>query len=328
MNTTSQPHLNPTPSPFPSSRYTAKDWDEVRIAFGSSILVDTALSSLAQNLEGLAWPLSGRDERPSKYIDLSYAEMREMLALSGQSPRVADYLIGILKETLSFDEPFGDMVVQSEVSTSRDNPLVKNLAKLKIPADFPVTLTALSPETLLFCSLEGVTTLGEFAFMAQRMAGTVIVGGDFRGLLNALSIIDEKTLARYLPFRPGSTGLHYLEGLAQGIGAQPVAIQAALARKLKMELPEAAEELARGVSDEQLAKAKSDLLLHATTLRGYCAEEYAELQAQIAAGTSPRRLVAVLCDPAIEVVVADLITPAAPKTEAGLFARLARWFKK
>ncbi len=41
---------------------TAKDWDEVRSAFATSIMVDTALSSLAQNLDGPDWPIKGKDE--------------------------------------------------------------------------------------------------------------------------------------------------------------------------------------------------------------------------------------------------------------------------
>ena len=122
----------------PASRYTARDWDEVRIAFASSILADTPLSSLAQNLEGADWPLRGEDETPSGYIALNYQEMRERLALCGQHPRLADHLIEILKETLAFDDPFGEMVVQGEQAAIRDNPLIKNLAKLGIPEDFPV----------------------------------------------------------------------------------------------------------------------------------------------------------------------------------------------
>jgi len=43
-----------------SSLFTAKDWDEVRSAFASSIMVDTALSSLAQNLDGPDWPVKSK----------------------------------------------------------------------------------------------------------------------------------------------------------------------------------------------------------------------------------------------------------------------------
>lgn len=326
MNTISPVVVRRTQSPFITSRYTAKDWDEVRMAFGSSILVDTGISSLAQNLEGPGWPLQGRDEVPASYIDLSFDEMRERLALHGQPPRVADQLIDILKETLAFDNPFGEMVTQAEVVQPEDNPLMKNLAKLKIPVDFPVILTALSPETLMFCRLEKINTLGEFAIAAQRMAGSVIVGGDFRSLLNALSHVDERTLARYLPFRPGTKGLHYIEGLAQSVYSQPVEIQAALAKQLKQPLPEAAEELARSVSADELAKARGRLHLHASALRSFCEEEFMDLKRQIAAGVNVRRLVTVLGDPATEVVVADMINPVRPT--GGFFARLLKMWRK
>lgn len=326
MNTTRSLPPRRTQSPFAIHRHTPQTWDEVRLSFSSSILVDTSLNSLAQNLEGVDWPLQGRDETPAAYIDLSFDEMRERLALRGQPPRIADQLIDILRETLAFDNPFGEMVTQSAASGEGENPLVKNLEKLKIPGEFPITLTSLAPETLLFCRLENIRTLGEFALAAQRMAGSVIVGGDFRTLLNALSNIDERTLAHYLPFRPGSKGIHYIEGLALGVVAQPVEIQAALALELKQTLPEAAQELARSVSAKQLAQAKTELRVHANALHGFCMEDYTELQRLLAAGVNPRSLVAVLGDSVIEAVVADLITPP-PVRPTGLKARLLRWWR-
>jgi len=326
MNTPSSLPPRRTQSPFATHRHTPQTWDEVRMSFSSSILVDTSLNSLAQNLEGLDWPLQGRDETPAAYIDLSFDEMRERLALRGQPPRVADHLIDILRETLAFDNPFGDMVTQSEAAGDGENPLVKNLEKLKIPGEFPITLTSLAPETLLFCRLENIRTLGEFALAAQRMAGSVIVGGDFRTLLNALSNIDERTLAHYLPFRPGSKGIHYIEGVALGVVSQPVEIQAALALELKQSLPEAAQDLARTVSAKQLAQAKAELRAHANAMQGFCMEDYTEVQRLIAAGVNPRSLVAVLGDSVIEAVVADMITPP-PVRRDGLKARLLRWLR-
>ena len=47
----------------------------------------------------------------------------------------------------------------------------------------------------------------------------MIIGGDFRKLLNALSNLDEATLADILPFRKGSKGLHLVEALAQATRA-------------------------------------------------------------------------------------------------------------
>jgi hypothetical protein len=198
---------------------TVKDWDEVRTAFASSIMVDTALSSLAQNLDGPDWPIKGKDETPAKYIDHNFEEVQELLQLKGQSPERVDQLVSILKETLAFDSPFGEMVEQTASASARENPLLKNLAKLGIPENFPITLTALEPGTLEFCKLEGLTTLGEFAVFAQNMSQNVIVGGDFRKLLNALSHVDEAALTEMVPFRRGGKGLHLVEALAKAARA-------------------------------------------------------------------------------------------------------------
>ena len=195
--------------------YTEKDWDDIRTAFASSIMVDTQISSLAQNLDGPVWPVKAKDETPSRYIDLNYGEALELLALKGQPADRLDLLISIMKETLAFDSPFGDMVEQTEAAAVRDNPLLKNMARIGVPENFPISLTALSPDTVEFCKLEKLKTLGEFAVFAQGMSQNVIIGGDFRKLLNALSNLDEATLTEILPFRKGSKGLHLVEALGQ-----------------------------------------------------------------------------------------------------------------
>jgi hypothetical protein len=201
-------------------KFNAKDWDEVRSAFATSIMVDTSINSLAQNLDGPEWPIKGKDETPAKYLDLGYEEVVELLQLKGQSPERLDQLIGILKETMAFDSPFGDMVEQTQAASERENPLLKNMTKAGIPEDFPITLTALDPGTIDFCKAEGLSTLSEFAVFAQNMSQNVIVGGDFRKLLNALSHIDEAALAEVLPFRRGHKGLHLVEAMAQAVRAK------------------------------------------------------------------------------------------------------------
>src|SRR5688500_5315089 len=193
---------------------TAKDWDDVRSAFATSIMVDTALNSLAQNLDGPEWPIKNKEDTPAKYIDLSFEEVVEFLQLKGQKPEQLDQLVAILRETLAFDNPFGDMVEQTQSAADRDNSLRKNLAKLGIPENFPIELTSLEPSTIEFCKLEHLSTLGEFAVFAQSMSQSVIVGGDFRKLLNALSHVDEGALAEALPFRRGHKGLHLVEAVA------------------------------------------------------------------------------------------------------------------
>jgi hypothetical protein len=231
---------------------TSAQWDEVRTAFASSIMVDTSISSLAQNLDGPDWPIKGKDETPAKYIDHSFEEVAELLQLKGQSPDRIDQLIAILKETLAFDSPFGDMVEQTQAAEARDNPLLKNLAKLGIPENFPIALTALEPGTLEFCKLEKLTTLGEFAVFAQNMSQNVIVGGDFRKLLNALSHVDEAALAEVLPFRRGGKGLHLAEALAQAARAPDAVARAELATTwFRDELAALEKELAAGGSLER-----------------------------------------------------------------------------
>jgi hypothetical protein len=200
---------------MPEETYNEKDWDDIRTAFASSIMVDTQISSLAQNLDGPVWPVKSKDETPSRYIDLTYAEALELLALKGQPAEKLNLLISILKETLAFDSPFGDMVDQTEAASARDNPLLKNMARINVAENFPISLTALSADTVEFCKLEKLKTLGEFAVFAQGMSQNVIIGGDFRKLLNALSNLDEATLTEILPFRKGSKGLHLVEALGQ-----------------------------------------------------------------------------------------------------------------
>jgi hypothetical protein len=201
-------------------KFNAKDWDDVRCAFASSIMVDTSINSLAQNLDGPEWPIKAKDETPSRYLDLTYDEVIEVLQLKGQKPERIDQLIGILRETMAFDSPFGDMVEQTQAASERDNPLLKNLTKLNISENFPITLTALEPDTISFCKAEGLSTLGEFAVFAQNMSQNVIVGGDFRKLLNALSHVDESSLAEVMPFRRGHKGLHLVEAMAQAARAK------------------------------------------------------------------------------------------------------------
>jgi hypothetical protein len=218
MNPLDANSVPPVPAaPVKAPRYTAQQWDQVRGAFCSSILADTSLNSLAQNLEGQAWPLTGPSEVPSAYLDLSWSELRESLALRGQPPAVADLLLSILEETLAFDAPFGDMLAPSKTASVEENPVVKNLAKLKIDSAFPVGLTALSADTLVFCQLENLKTVGELALAAQRMAGAVIVGGDFRALLNALSNIDEAEIARLTELTEAAGRIDVTENLGQDV---------------------------------------------------------------------------------------------------------------
>jgi hypothetical protein len=222
---------------MPETVYTAKDWDQVRVAFATSIMVDTSINSLAQNLDAPEWPIKGKEETPAAYIDLDFAEARALLEIKGQSPERIHRLIGILKETLAFDNPFGDMVAQAAEHEKKDNPFLKNLSRLGIKEDYPIRFCVLSADTLEFCRREKIDTLAQFAIFAEQMSQTVIVGGDFRRLLNALANVDEQVLSEILPFRRGTKGLHLPEAAAQALKApNPAARVQELAVWFKPEL--------------------------------------------------------------------------------------------
>lgn len=288
-------------------KYTSEEWDAVRKSFGSSIMVDTSLNSLAQNLDMPDWPLAGT-ETPSKYVDLTFDELTSLRDFVAQ-PELADHLITILKETLAFDEPFGEMVVSGNADPEKDNPILKNLSKLGIPEDFPMALVALTTETREFCTLENLLTLKQFALFAQNMAQSVIVGGDFRALLNALSHVDEKTLALYLPFRPGTRGVHLIEGIALAVRAYPGTTQAGLARAFGARL--GAEDAAKAsiASQLEIEGAAKILADHTAAYVEYFASDLAILQQQLNEGVALGRLATVLNDPIAESIVTSVLKP-------------------
>src|SRR6185295_3210365 len=106
-------------------------------------------------------------------------ELLMLPEIAGSSAK-ADHLIGILKETLAFDDPFGDMVTQVEQSSSKENPILKTLGRLSIPEKYPLALANFSEGTRIVCASEGVKTIGEFANLGQQMSTRVVLGGDFR----------------------------------------------------------------------------------------------------------------------------------------------------
>jgi hypothetical protein len=318
--------------------FTEKDWDEIRMAFHTSIMVDTSLVSLAQNLDTDEWPFPTADETPAKYIDLSYAELSRTLALAGSSESL-NHLITILRDTMAFDNPFGEMVQQTEVHREKDNQLLKNFAKVDIPESYPIGLTQLSTETIEFCQRENLTTLGQFAVFAQSMSKTVIVSGDFRKLLNALSHIDENALAELMPFRPASKGLHLPEALALPINVLAPAMRYALLRNFGAQLTREEADEADTLSEEDVTATAAVLRARADQFFAWFADELAELKAQIAEGGSIERYLMVLNDPVAETLVNVLlqtqIKPAPPapeekkaKKSAGFFGSLGRLFGK
>lgn len=324
---------------MPDTKITPKDWDDVRAAFATSIMINTSLSSLAQNLDGPDWPIKGKDETPAAYVDYNHEEVLEMLALKGQDASRFDQLVAILRDTLAFDAPFGEMVEQVAASAEKDNPFLKNLARLGVPEDLPLSLVMLSADTKEFCTLEQLKTIGEFAVFAQTMSQNVIVGGDFRELLNGLAHVDEEGLQKFLPLRTGEKGVFLLEALAAAYRARPDRIRAALGKRFGVRLGASVGGTAVNLSEAELAECERALREDAALAVAWFASQIADIKREVIAGQSLARILSTLKDPETETIVAALLEPhlSLPgsardaKTDAprekkrGFFARLFGW---
>lgn len=295
----------------PQTRTAPEQWDELRLAFHGSVMLEIPLSSLAQNIDGCTWELEGPDEKPSAYIDLDHAEVIARLRAKGMPAGMLDNLADILRNTLAFDDSFGDMVaIAGRVET---DPVARNLERLRIPDDFPIPLCAFTPATIEFCRRESIDTLAQFLDFSRRASRHLLIGGEFRDLLKAIAHIDEATLARLLPFRPKSTGLHLVESLALVVRPLPLEERMRLAR--------------------DPASASPELLEQAGLRMRYFADSAQRLQAAIDAGSPMARLVVSLDDLSLEAAVAALLErllappkPAAPAAQPakprGLLRRL------
>ncbi len=295
---------------------TAAQWDEVRVAFHGSLLGEIALSTLAQNIDGCTWCGDDPAECPAAYIDLPREEVLARLAARGLPPSSLDELVAILRGTLSFDESFGEMLEIAGKSEARSDVVARHLERLGIPATFPVSLCALSPGTLDFCAREQILTVWDFLHFARGASRQVIIGGEFKDLLNAVTHIDEDTLATLLPYRKKTSGLHLVE---------------ALGLLLSRLGPEARLIIARSP-----AAAPGELRAEVARRIAYFSDQAAQLRAQLQNGIPLSRLVVSLDDLSAEAAVAALLglylTPTAelaPVPEKPFHHRsLFRWFRK
>ena len=316
------------------AKFNSTEWDEIRKKFRHSIMADTSLVSLAQNLDTQEWPHKGEDEKPSKYIDFTYDELLMMPEIAGKGDR-ADHLIGILKETLAFDDPFGDMVAEVEKTAAKDNPILKTLARLGIPDGYPLLLANFSEGTRVVCNSEGIKTIGEFANLGQQMATRVVLGGDFRNALNALTHGDEEGISQFLPYRKGSTGLHLAEAIGLIAAGLPRPDQLGLAKAYGAKLAPADLAAARSLTKEQVEKQEAMMRATVASALDWFKDEKAALIKLLGDGGTYERYFVVINDHAREAIAVrlasaalkDLVTvkPAPPSSsdkKGGFFSRM------
>lgn len=316
------------------AKFTSSEWDDIRKKFRHSIMADTSLVSLAQNLDTKEWPHKAEDEKPSKYIEFGYDELLMLPEIAGSADK-ADHLIGILKETLAFDDPFGDMVAEVEKTAAKDNPILKTLGRLNIPATYPMALANFSEGTRVVCASEGVKTIGEFANLGQQMSTRVVLGGDFRNALNALTHGDEEGIGQFLPFRKGSTGLHLPEAIGLISASLPRPEQLGLAKAYGAKLSPADSAAAKSLTKEQVEKLESGLRVTLNAALEWFKDQQPALVKHLEDGGTYERYFVVINDPAREAIAVKLTasvlkvsakaaaspTAGEPK-KGGLFGRL------
>lgn len=229
-------------------------WDQVRKKFATSNMVELKLSSLAQNAE-TDWPLDGDDETPSKYIDFAYDELKMLPELAPDPSRI-QLLIEILHETLAFDTGFDDLEIGAGAT---DQTVSRVLKDLEIPDSYPIELTRLDQDSKELCQAEGIENVGQFAEFAQNMAQNVVIGGDFRTLVNALTQGDEAEIANYMPFRPNAKGLHLPEAFGMFIRPLGERQKLALAKRAGMKLSEEQTAKAGEMSAAEVGRLEADL---------------------------------------------------------------------
>lgn len=268
-------------------RTTPEAWDLLRTEFQRSLLVETSLPSLAENIDGCVWPISGPDETPGAYIDLNHEELIAKLKAQGQSAKLLDNLADILRGTIAFDESFGDMAGIASKAEAETDPVKRNLERLDISEEFPVRLCNFTPGMQEFCVREGIVNLGQFLSFTRGASRQVFISGEFKELLNAVSYVDEAVIARYLPYRGKTPGLYLVEGLAF------------IARSLSVE------------QRAQIVKRPENLppmaLVKAQEYAAYFEEQLDGMRAAISAGTPLNRMAAPLDDLALEPATAAIL---------------------
>jgi hypothetical protein len=193
------------------SKYSTEEWDYIRKRFEDSILNKTEIAKLGQNV-GISWPFKDKDETPAKYIEFELDELQSVPGLVGKKRRVR-ILMDILRETLAFDDPFGDMVDSVESESEEDVTFSRILEKLEVPTDYPAEFLHFSKATEALLKERGIGTLMECVEFGQNHAQDAETGGDLKIFLNSLAHKDEKEMARHMPYRRGERGFHLAEAI-------------------------------------------------------------------------------------------------------------------
>lgn len=286
---------------------TESDWNRIRLGFQNSIMAETGLNSLSEDMGLGSWPIEGEDETPSKYTHLSFDAICAHPTFAVR-PELLNQLVSILNNTLAFDDPFGDMVISSGEAEAQDNEILKTMEKLQIPPEFPLSLAHLSSDTTDLCKREELTTLEELASFAQRMAQQIVIGGDLRDFINSLANVDETGISGFIPFRPGSKGLHVIEATSLLIKDLPDPFRYAICERYGAHLDHDQKVKANEAIRQQIAEKDATVRDAVRERLVWFNGEDDEIRSHLSSGQTLDRMVMVLNDPILEAGTRGILT--------------------
>ena len=304
-------------------KYSAEEWNHICKRFFNSILNETEVAKLGQ-IVGISWPFKGSDETPAKYMEFEFDELQSVPGLVGKLGRIKT-LMDILRETLAFDDPFGDMVDTVETESQEDDTFERILAKLEIPASYPSQFIHFAEDTKELLKNEDVNTLLECVHLGQKIARNVVIGGDLKSFLNSLAHKDEVGIAKHVPYRRGERGLHLAEAI--GLICEDLSEPANLYLMQKGGLTLNDEESLKLSSSSELAIEASikKALEEITKVSEWFTAERSDLETVFSTGSSPERYFIMINDPKRERIAVQLAKlQFAPEEEkkSGFFGRL------
>ncbi|MGJ8640196.1 MAG: hypothetical protein ACSHYA_12475 [Opitutaceae bacterium] len=198
------------PKTYPE-KYSEEEWASICGRFSNSILNETEIAKLGQNA-GISWPFKGSDETPNKYIEYTLDELNSVPGLIGKKSRIHK-LVDILRETLAFDDPFGDMADKVEAESEIDETFDTILGRIDVPLDYPARFVHFSEETIELLALGKPETLIDIVHFGQTLDQSSVQGADLRAFMNSLAHKDDRGIRKHIPYRRGEQGLHLAEAI-------------------------------------------------------------------------------------------------------------------
>jgi len=284
--------------------YTHEEWEMLRERFNASALNDMELSILAQNA-GKKWPFKGTDETPAKYIEFDFEDLASVPGLIGKKKRVQT-LMDILRETLAFDDPFGDMADKVEHDGETDVTYERVLERFSIPFDFPASFIAFDAEGRSMIREEGFETLIDVVEYGKKLPYDVQGADDLKALINSLAHRDEMGIAKYIPYRRGSPGVHLAEAIGQIASTMDTTLQIELRSQIGDELKPEEEQLLEDASTMTLEGRLKNALERIDAVSDWFDVEAAALRNLVENGGSYERYFITLNNPPLERVALAL----------------------